>query len=85
MANLVGRKEHDYDFTDKGTGRRVVGSGLNIYYTDTSPDVEGVMTGKEFISESSSAYSSASSAKIGSTITFIYNRYGKVSDIMVAK
>lgn len=63
------------DFKDKDD-KQV--SGHTLYLQRVNPDVIGIETVKQFIS-SRIDYSPA----LGDTIRLVYNRYGKIAQIMV--
>lgn len=78
IINVVGKRH--VDFTDDH-GKRI--AGYSLYYTMKSDGVEGVMSGKMFISDEKA--SQLALPPVGTTCEVVYDRYGRASKFTVVK
>lgn len=78
VYTCVGIREVNFKGSD---GNQV--SGLNLYFTCEDPNVQGVLTDKVFVPSSRFARMSYI-PKVGGACGIVYNRYGKVADIVKA-
>lgn len=80
MVQIVGKQEMDFK-TDKG--ERICGIKLHIVGQDRNVNGKAVFT--EFINPSADCYDDACSLPLGAYVTFVYNRKGKIEEIIVVK
>lgn len=77
VYELVGMRS--VDFTGSGDGKRV--EGMNLYLTYEDGHIEGVGTEKVFVT--SKRFDSLSFVpEIGARCRLLYNKYGKIADIV---
>lgn len=75
---LVGRS--DYQFTTK-EGTLITGTMLHCL-DNVSADGKGYRVDKFSLSNTKPAYATAQTIPLGAVVTPVYNRYGKVDDII---
>lgn len=80
MVKVVGKQNVDFS-NDKG--ERIEGIKLHILGTDKNVSGQCVFT--EFVSPNSDCYDMANDLIVGSAVTLVYNRKGKVEEIILAK
>lgn len=77
---VVGRRK--YQFTNKETGEMIV--GVSLHCLENSPDPsEGQLATTLSVVSAKPCYSLALGIPFGSEVTPVYNKYGKVDDILI--
>lgn len=76
IINIVGTRTTSFTAQD---GRQV--NGRSFFFTQEDDHVTGLMTGKFFLSETK-LDSLSTFPKVGDTVRVLYNRFGKVDDLL---
>lgn len=79
-VKVVGKQNLDFS-TDKG--ERIEGVKLHILGADKNVQGQAVFT--EFVSPYAECYEDACNLIVGSSVTLVYNRKGKVEEIIPCK
>lgn len=81
---LEGKREMSFTGTD---GSQISGVQLHLVqqFSVQSKDISGRLVEKEFVSANKPCYTLAEQIPIGSVITVIYNKRGKVDDLVLVE
>lgn len=80
MVQIVGKQEIDFK-TDKGD--KICGVKLHIVGQDRNVNGKAVFTA--FIGSSADCYNDVCNLPLGAYVTFVYNRKGKIEQIIQSK
>lgn len=76
IIKIVGTRDTSFTSQD---GKQI--NGVSVFFTMQDDKVEGLMTGKHFISLDNLGVFSVQ-PKVGLAVQVVYNRYGKVDDYL---